>query len=431
MEPFTFGILAVVIFLVLIFMGQRIAIAGAVAGLFALLGVFGWEGALILIRGHILSVTTRYGFTVVPMFLFMGLISFHAGLGDHIYAAAQRWVGRLHGGLAMATTLGCAVFGAITGSSTSAAIMFAKLAVPEMDKYNYDRGLSVGAVAASGTLATLIPPSVSIVIYGIITEQSIGKLLIAGLIPGIVSALVYCLMIYVRARINPKLGPRGPAFSWRERFSSMKTLWPVMAIMIMVLGGLYVGVFTPTEAGAMGVFSTLVVVALRRRLNWTMFKGSVLETARLTSMAFLIIVGVQILMTSLVTTGITGWLVESLMSVSTSPYLVLLMIIILFVVFGCFIGGIGMMLTTIPFVYPIVIAAGFDPIWFGIIVTKMVEIALITPPVGANVFVVAKVLNYPVEKAFKSVIPFFFMDLATTGLLILFPQIVLWLPNNM
>ncbi|MFC1867066.1 TRAP transporter large permease [Thermodesulfobacteriota bacterium] len=431
METSAVGLGTVVIFLLLIFAGQRISIAGFVSGFIGLVAYYGWQPAMVSTVGHIFSESIKYGLTVIPLFTLMGFLAFWGGIGDEIYTTTRRWVGQYPGGLAMATTLGCAGFGAITGSSTAAAIMFAKLAIPEMDKYKYKRKLSIGTVVASGTLATLIPPSLSIMIYGLLTEQSIGKLFIAGFIPGIFSAFIYCAFIYVWSIMSPDLAPRGPISTFKEKLASLRHLWSTVVIMLAVLTGLYTGVFTPTEAGAMGAFCIFLVVTLKGKFTWKLLKGALLETARMCSMCFVILLGVRVLMTALVATGVTAGLTEFMLGSVSSPFLILMAILAIYMIFGCFIGGIGMMVVTIPLVSPVTIALGYDPIWFGIIVAKMVEIALITPPVGVNAFVVSKVTNVPLEQTFRSVLPFFFMDLFTIALLIAFPQIVLFLPSHM
>ena len=410
---------------------MRIAFAGAVGGFIGLVALYSWHTATATLVSHIIVESTKYGMTVIPLFVFMGYLGFYSGLGEEIYRAGRAWFGKLPGGLAIGTVFGCAGFGAISGSSTAAVAMFGRMSVPEMDRYNYHRRLSVGTIAASGTLATLIPPSTTVVIYGLLAEQSIGKLLIAGFLPGIVSAIIYGLMIYFRAVLNPKLGPPGPSSSLKEKFISLRSLWAVVAIMLVILGGLYTGVFTPTEAGGFGAFAMFILVLIRRMLTWEKLKAALLEATRVSCMIFIVIIGVRIFMTLLVASGVTGALVKAVLTLPVPAEVMLLGILVVYVIFGCFIGVIGMLVTTIPFVYPVILGLGFNPIWFGIIVIKLCEVAMITPPVGINVFVASKVIGEPVENCFRGVIPFFFMDLLTIGVLIAFPQIILFLPNLM
>ena len=430
-EGMQFGYIAALLFLALIFAGSRIPVAAFVSGFIGALGFYGWENSIISTVGHAFAACDEYTITVIPMFLFMGYLAYYSGLGDEVYRAARAWIGRLPAGLAIATTFGCAGFGAMTGSSTSAAIMFTKLSIPEMDKYKYSRRLSIGCVAASGTLAVLIPPSVAVCIYGLITEQSIGRLLIAGFVPGIMSAFLMALMMYLMARFNPGLAPPGPSFPWKERLASVRGLWAVVLIIGSILAGLYLGVFTPTEAGALGSFAMLCVVAIRRKLSWYCFKSALLETARMCGIVFVMLVGIRVLMIPLVGTGITNAIVQGLLGISSNPYVILMFIILIFVVFGCFISGIGMMMTTVPFMFPVVMSLGFDPIWFGIIVVVAVEIGLFSPPVGPNVYVTCRVADEPLEKGFLAVLPFMLLQIAIIGLLIAFPQIILFVPSHM
>lgn len=429
MEPMTIGLLGVGLFLLLVIVGMRIAFAGFTAGVIALVAYYGWAPAIQIVLAEAFTQSTKYALSVIPLFVLMGYFGYYAAVGEEVYAATRQWVGQLRGGLAMATTLGCAMFGAISGSSTAAAAMFSKLSIPEMEKYNYDQHLSLGTVAASGTLATLIPPSTNVVIYGCLTEQSIGKLLIAGIIPGIVSAIIYCAMIYTRALINPKLGPPAERTPMKEKILSLRPLWAVMVVFLVVIGGLYMGVFTPTEAGGIGAIAVFTISLIRRRLSWERVKDALLETARISCMIFFIIIGIKIFTCLLVTTGITGGLVNYALLLPAG--LLLLGILIIYVAFGCFIGVLGMLVTTLPFVFPVMMAAGFDPIWFGIIVIKLCEVAMITPPIGINCFVTSNVTGAPVERVFRSVIPFFIMDILTIGVLIVFPQIIVWLPSTM
>lgn len=429
MEPFAIGLIGLGIFLLLVVTGERIAYAGLIAGFIGLIAYYGWGPTSMSISGSLITESSVYTLTVIPMFVLMGYLGFVSLVGEEVYLAARQWIGQLRGGLAMTTTLACAIFGAISGSSTAACAMFGKMAVPEMNKYKYDPELSVGVVAASGTLATLIPPSTNVVIYGLLTEQSIGKLLIAGILPGIVSAIIYCIMIYVRVLINPKLGPPAERTPLKDKLLSLRPLWAVIVIFVIVIGGLYIGVFTPTEAGAIGATGMFIIALARRRLNWEKMKTALLETAKISCMIFFIIIGIRVLTVLLVTTRVTGALVDLTQGL---PVAALFMAILgIYIILGCFIGVLGMLVTTLPFIFPLAIAVGWDPIWFGIIVIKLCEIAMITPPVGINCFVTSTATGVPVERIFKGVLPFFIMDIITIGVLTFFPQIILFLPNLM
>jgi tripartite ATP-independent transporter DctM subunit len=349
-----------------------------------------------------------------------------------VFQTARQWFGHFPGGLAIATTYGCAGFAACTGSSVASAAIMGKMAIPEMRKYGYQARLAAGAVAAGGTIATLIPPSVPLVIYGIITEQSVGLLLMAGLLPGILSAVIYAFMIQVRVKISPSLAPPLPAASWKARMASLKNTWGIFTILIMILGGIYTGIFTPTEAGGAGATATFLLAIFSRKLTWKDFKQSVLDTGRATVMIFSIIVGVLMFVRFLAITGLPAAFSNAVLAMPVPPMIILIGMLGLFVFLGMFLDLIGMMLLALPIIFPAVVALGFDPIWFGVIVVKMGEICLVTPPVGLNVYVVNSVApDIPSQEIFMGIIPFLLMDFLTLAILIMFPQIALFLPSLM
>jgi len=432
MEPLTIGLLTAALFVILLVLGMQVAFAAAVAGLLGLwmLKDFGVAADSIGYLTHGLS--TRYGLSVIPLFVLMGYLAYYAGLTEDIYIAVRDWVGHFPGGLAIATTFGCAIFGACSGVSVAAAAVFGKIAVPEMDKYGYHRRLSAGVVAASGTLAALIPPSALIIIYAILVEESVGKLLIAGILPGAISAIIYVMMIYTRVRLNPSLGRALPPVSWKKRLTSLRGIVAVPIIFIVVVGGLFIGLFTPTEAGAVGAFSMFVLALVLRRLTWSAFKECLLDAGRTTVMIFLIIVGVLIFMRTLALSGGTIAFIQWTSALPVPRLVILLGFLSLYVVLGMFLTATSMLILTCPLIVPVVVALGYNPIWFGIIAIKMCEICLITPPIGLNVYVLRTVLrDMPVEEIFRGVMPFFFMDVLTVAVLIAFPQITLLLPGLM
>lgn len=422
------GFLTVGLFIALVILGTRIAFAGIISGLIGLMAYYGVHAAIEGLRIQIFSTSVNYGMTVVPLFVLMGYFGFHSGIGVEIYNAGRDWLGSKKGGLAMGTIMAGAFFGAISGSSTASAALFARLSIPEMDKYGYDRRLSVAAVAAGGTLDSMIPPSTIIVIYGLLTEQSIVKLLIAGIIPGFLNAFVFCLGIYLMVLKNPKLCAPIIPTSFKVKLQSLRPLWGVFLIFVVSIGGLYLGVFTATEAGAIGAASMFLVALVRRMLTWEKVKASLIETARTSCMIFFIMIGIQLFTTVTVATGAAGALVNWAMSLP--PSLLLWGIIGVYLIFGCFIGVLGMMVTTIPFIYPIIMAAGFNPIWFGIIVVMLCEIAMLTPPVGINVYLVSNISGTPLHTCFRAILPFVIMQLVFLLLLIAFPEIILVLPNR-
>ena len=395
------------------FLGMRIAFAAALVGFVGLVILKGWAVAGGAVGFLPYRIVAHYPMSVIPLFIIMGYFAFYAGLTRDIFDAARKWVGHLPGGLAIATVFGCAGFAACSGSSTASAAVMGKIAIPEMRKYGYDQKLAAGVVAASGTLSSLIPPSFVIVIYGIITEQSIGALLIAGFIPGVISAFIYAAMLYFRIRFGRGgLAQTLPPTPWKARIISLRSIWGIVVLVLVVLGGLYTGVFTPTEAGGVGAFGAFLMALLLRRLSWSNIKESLLETGKTTAMIFTILVGVLILLRLLALSGITKLFTTTMLSLPWPPLAVLVGILFVYLILGTFMSGIGMMMVTLPLVVPVVVSLGYDPIWFGIIVIKMVEIAVITPPVGMNVYVT------------QGVAP-------DIPLLIAFPQIILFLPRTM
>lgn len=431
MDPIITGLIGMAGLLMLLLLGMPIAYAGALAGFIGIMAFIGWGAAVQTLGFLPIALGASYTYSVIPLFILMGFLAFEAGQTERIYSAARAWVGHIPGGLAIATTFGCAGFGAVSGSSTAAAAVMSKVAVPEMLRYQYDRRLSFGVVAASGTLATLIPPSANIVVCAILTEQSAGKLLIAGFLPGIASALLYGIMLLFLALLVPSMWHSYPAVPWRERFALLKFIWSPLAIIFCIMGGLYTGVFTPTEAGGAGAFVVFLIWVFSKNRGWGSLKRALLETGRTTVMIFLIIIGILIFMRFLALSGFTSAMVDWAVALSTSRWVIFGFIALIYLILGMFTTVVSMMALTLPIVFPIIIAYGFDPIWFGIIVIKLAEICLITPPIGLNVYVVSGTLNVPAGEVFRGVLPFLITDLITLGLLILFPQIILLLPSYM
>jgi len=432
MDPVIMGLIGLAGIFVLVVLGMRIAFATALVGFVGIwvMKDIGVAGKVVGFLPH--GIVAHYSLSVIPLFIIMGYYAFYAGLTDDIFFTARQWVGHLPGGLAIATVFGCAGFAACTGASTASAAIMGRVAIPEMRKYGYHPRLAAGVVAASGTLASLIPPSVILVIYGIITEESIGALLIGGFIPGIVSAAIYAGMIYTRVRISPEMGAVQPKASWKERFYALKGTWGVLLLIFLIIGGIYSGVFTPTEAGGAAAFSAFLMALGMRRLTVERLKESLLETGRTTIMIFSIIVGVLIFVRFLALTGLPNTFAEFVVGLPVPPLVVLLLILAIYVFLGMFLDAIGMMMLTLPIVFPAVVALGYHPIWFGIIVVKMCEICLITPPVGLNCYIVNSVApDISLEDVFRGIIPFVAMDILTVGVLIAFPQIITFLPQRM
>jgi len=432
MDPLIVGCVALVIMVILIVLGMRIAFVAPLVAFGGIAALKGWHVAFNLAGYLPHGIAAHYSLSVIPLFIIMGYLGFFSGLTRDIFYTARQWFGHLPGGMAIATTYGCAGFAACTGSSVASAAVMGKMAIPEMRKYGYHSGFAAGAVAAGGTIATLIPPSVPLVIYGIITEQSVGFLLMAGFLPGILSAIIYAVMIQIRVVLKPSLAPPLEKASWRERLSSLKNTWGMVAILTLMLGGIYTGIFTPTEAGGAGAAGVFIIGFAARRLNLEKLKMALLDTGRATVMIFAIIVGILIFVRFLALTGLPAAFSDAVVALPVPRIVILSGILGLFVFLGMFLDLIGMMLLALPIVFPPIVALGYDPIWFGVIVVKMGEICLITPPVGLNVYVVNSVApDIPSQTIFKGIIPFLSMDFLTLAVLIAFPQIVTFLPSLM
>ncbi|BBK33281.1 tripartite ATP-independent transporter DctM subunit [Stella humosa] len=430
MEPVHYGVIGMIALAVLIVLGVRIFVASGIVGFCGLWALRGFDKA-VGISGHIpYSDTTNYALSVLPLFILIGHLAHHAGIVQGAYRCARAWLGWLPGGLGIATIFAAAGFAAVSGASTATAAVFSRIALPELLKAKYHPSIAAALVAAGGTLASLIPPSAIMVVYGIITETSIGGLLLAGFIPGVISALVYASAIFFRFLANPALGEASPDAGWKERIQTLPEIVPIVFVIGAVLGGMYTGWATPTEVGALGAFIIFVMALLRGTLSGKGLLASLVETAKLSVMIFSIIWGVLIFVRFLAFAGVSSAFADWIQALGVSPYLVLFCVILLYIVLGMFMDGIGMLLLTLPVISPVMTSLGFDPIWFGIIVVKMVEIGLLTPPVGLNCYVVAGVRpDIPLQQIFRGVWPFVIADLACVALFIAFPGIVTFLPK--
>ena len=431
MDAFTIGILGVFALVAMVFLGVRVYIAAAAVGLAGLVAMIGWDSGAGMAGTIPHSKSVSYTLSVLPMFILIGFLAFHAGLTEKLFDAATKWLGWVPGGLAVATVLAATGFAAVSGASTATAAVFSRVAIPDMLKAGYDKRLAAGVVAAGGTLATLIPPSAILVIYAIIVEESVGMLLVAGFLPGIVSALIYMALIVVMARLNPNLGRPIRGFTWSQRWKSVPGTFPIIAVVLIIFSAMYFGWATPTEAGALGAF-VVFVLALVQGMRWKGLQDALLESAKLTVMIFSIIWGVLIFVRFLGFAGLPEAFAQWVVSLDVPPIMVMICILLFYVILGMFMDAIGMLLLTLPVVYPAVIALGYDPIWFGIVVVKMAEICLITPPIGLNCFVVNGVRpDIPLTTVFRGIMPFFVADVVTVGLFLAFPQIILWVPQLM
>lgn len=432
MTPLTVGFIGIIILFLFLFLGMPIGIAMGMVGFAGFAYLRGFDSALGMLTTVPYRTFASHTFSVVPLFILMGAFCFHAGLSKDLYNTVYRWLGHLRGGLAIATVGGCAGFAAVSGSSVATAATMGTVALPEMERYGYDPALATGSVAAGGTIGILIPPSVGLIVYGIIAEQSIGRLFLAGFIPGILEAVFYIVTIFILCRINPRLGPPGTRSSWMERIGALKNTWIVLLLFLLVLGGLYFGVFTPTEAAGVGAFGAFIFASGRRKLDWHAFKDSLFETLRNTAMILIIVLGAMILGYFLAISRVTFVIADTIAGMELNRYIVLTSILVFLLFLGTVLDAPAMILLVTPIFYPLATKLGFDPIWFGIIIVRMCEMALITPPVGLNVFVIKGVAkDVPMYTIFRGIIPFLIADIFHVVLLIVFPQLALFLPSMM
>jgi len=454
MDSTTIGMWVTGAMLLFVVLGVRVALAAALAGFLGLVWIFsaklGFEkGFMVAVKmaGTIPhSKVSSLALSLIPTFILIGFLAYHAGLTRALFEAAKRWVGWLPGGMGVATVFSTAGFAAVSGASVATSAVFARIAVPEMLKLGYDKRFAAGVVAAGGTLASLIPPSAILVIYAIIVEQDVGALLMAGFLPGAVSALIYGGLVVMLAMTRKDFGPPVTGFSWKQRFESVPGALPIFVVVAIIMVCIYGGVGTPTEAGALGAF-VILCIALFKGSRWPELKSSLMETAKLSAMIFAIIWGVLLYVRFLGFADLPSTFSDWIVSLDQSPMLTLLLILCAYAVLGMFMDAIGMLLLTLPVVYPAIIALNGGEavtaaesafgvssvgcsIWFGIIVVKMAELCLITPPIGLNCFVVAGVRpECSVQDVFRGCLPFFAADVITIAVLIAMPGIVLWLPN--
>jgi len=377
-------------------------------------------------------VMTSWGLATLPLFLLMAHIVFACGFSRDLYGVAAKWLGHQRGGIAMATVGGSAVFAAISASSLATAVTMGLVALPEMKRYNYDPALSTGCIAAGGTMGQMIPPSAGLITYGIITGTSIGRLFAGGLIPGIIEAVFYIITIYILCRWKPSLGPRGPRYSLKEKVMSFAGCGELIGLIILVLGGIIFGCFSPTEAGAIGASGAIIFSLFRRRLNWEKFKNALIETMKTTGMLYGILIGAFVFKYFMAVTTIPFALADFVGGLPLPPLAIMGLIMVVYLFIGAIMDALAMILLTIPIFFPIAISLGFDPIWFGVILVGMTEIGLITPPIGMNVYAISGIApDVPVTTIFKGVIPFLIADFCRMALYLLVPAVVLFLPSIM
>lgn len=431
-SPAAAGLYGIVLMLVLLFLGVPIGAVMALVGFLGMAYLNGRNPGLNMMGSTAYITSTSYSLSVIPLFVMMGAFCLTSGLGQELYNTANKFIGHFRGGLAMATVVACAGFAAVSGSSVATTATMGMVAMPEMRKYKYDPSLAAGVIASGGSLGVLIPPSTILVLYAILTEQSIGKLFMAGFLPGITEALFYMVTIYIMCRIKPEIGPPAPRASMKERMISLKDTWGIVLLFIIVMGGIYTGIFTPTEAAGIGAFGAFCFVVFRRKLSYATMGKTLNETMKNTAMVFVIMIGANVLGYFLAVTQLPRDLTTFISELEVNRYVVLFIILLLYLFLGAIMSAMAMVVLTVPIIYPVIVALGFDPIWFGIIIVRMVEIGQITPPVGINVYVMKGVSpDIPLWTIFRGIFPFLIADICHVTILILVPGIATFLPSLM
>lgn len=425
------GVLGVIILLVLMFSRVWIGAAMMLVGFFGYAYLDGWGKALTMIGIEPYSQTSNYSVCALALFVFMGTIVSVTGISGDLYRVASKWVGHIRGGLAIASVVACGGFAAMCGASVATAVTMGKVAFPEMKKYNYDDKLASSCIVAGGTLGVLIPPSMVFILYGILTEVSIGRLFIAGIIPGILEIVFYALTIYIICRLNPKMGPPGPRVSIQEKVRELKDVWPMLFIFLLVIVGIYAGIVTPTEAGALGAVGAIVVALLLKRLKWTNFSEASMETLESVSMILFLLIGAYIFMRFTNISNLPVMFGEFVVGLNISRTGIIAMILLIYLILGAFMDSISILILTLPIIFPTIVALGLNPIWWGVIMVRMMEVAMITPPVGINIFVLSKVIDVPISTMYRGIWPFVVADICHIALLIAVPELSLFLVETM
>lgn len=432
MSPELIGILGIMTLLLLFLIHIPIGVSLIIVGTIGLAMIRDWDSALIQLGTTPFSTASSYSLSVIPLFILMGMFLSYSNFGHDLYAAVDSWIGHVRGGLAMTTIGTSALFSAISGSVNATTATMARIALPEMKKYRYNDGLSTSCVAAGGTLGILIPPSVILVLYGILTMEPIGKLLIAGIVPGLLQMVLFMLVIYVMVWRNPSLAPVTEKKEFRVKVKSLNSVWPFFFLFALSIGGIYFGFFTPTEGGGIGAFGAFLLAVVTRRLSWADFISSLNETTRLTAMIFFILIGADIFSKFLALSRIPVVITQYVTNLDLPVMVIMFFILVVYFVLGMFLEGIAIFVLTLPVVYPLITMLGFDGVWFGVVMVFVMNIGLLTPPLGISVYVVSGVAkDVPIQRIFQGVIPMLLMMILCLALVVIFPEIVTFLPDLM
>lgn len=430
MSPLLIGVLGLVMLFVLIALHVPIGVSMGLTGFVTIGYLIGFGPAVGLFGAEGREVVSSEGLAVVAIFILMGAFANLSGLAQDLYRLAYAFFGHMRGGLAIATVGACGGFGSVSGSSVATTATMTRIALPEMAERGYATTLSAGSIAAGGTLGMLIPPSIVMIIYGILTEQFIIALFAAALIPGVLSVLIYFVAIRIIVMVNPAAGPAGPRVPWAERLQVLKGTWGVVTLAVIVSGGLYTGIFTPSESAAVGVSVAFMFAVMRGKVNWQSFFETLLEAAATTGMIYVIIIGAHIFSFFMTLSGLPEFIVGAIEGSGLSKYMILMLLFVMFIILGSIFDTIAAMVITLPFVFPLIISLGFDPIWWGVIMVIVMEIGMITPPIGMNVFIMHGMAKHiPLRTIFKGIAPFVAADFVRLGIVTAFPALALWLPE--
>jgi tripartite ATP-independent transporter DctM subunit len=436
MDPALIGVIGIVLMVAIFMSRMPVAYVMALVGFIGFSVLISLKGGLALLSRNIYESFSSYGLTTIPLFILMGQFAFNSGISRRLYDTAYKFMGSTRGGLAMATVVACTAFGAVCGSSPATAATMATVGLPEMKRYRYADELSTGCVAAGGGLGMIMPPSVVMIVYGVLTEQSIGALFVAGIIPAVVMTVMFIIAIYVWCRFAPDQGPRGESFTWKQKLQSLTGMLDTLAVFFLVMGGMFIGLFTPNEAAGVGAFGVLAVALIRRQMTWNGFVKSLNETLRTSCMVMFLIASAVVFGKFLAVTRIPFNIASWIGGMDLPPFLVIAAVIVVHLLGGCIMDALALVMLTIPIFFPVVTQLGYDPIWFGVIIVLVTQMGVITPPVGINVYVVYGVAEgvvgkIPLEAIFKGILPFLAAVIAGTVLMMIFPDIILYLPNKM
>lgn len=436
MDPTMAGLIGIVIMVFLFMTRMPVAFVMMLVGFIGFSLLTSWKGGLNLLSRNVYDAFAAYELSTIPLFILMGQIAFNCGISKRLYNTAYHFLGDIRGGLAMATVSACTAFGAVCGSSPATAATMSTVGIPEMKRYGYANSLATASVASGGGLGMIMPPSVVLIIYGVLTEQSIGALFVSGIFPAFLLTALFVVGIYIQCRINPDLGPKGDSFPWSAKFKSLLGLIDTLIIFVLVIGGLFKGWFTPTEAASIGVLGVLALAVIKRQLTWKAFVNSLHETLRTSCMVLVLIAGAVVFGKFLAVTRIPFDIANMVGAMDMPPFMIMATIIAIYFIGGCFMDSLALIMLTIPVFFPVVTSMGYDPIWFGIIIVLVTEMGVITPPVGINVYVVYGMCqkiapSVTLEEVFKGILPFMISIIIGIALLFIFPQIILFLPGLM